>query len=148
MVKESDSQGSGNGVIMTLEEIISSILMNNSRMNVCIFRKANERSPRTEPKGSPEFLEPLPEELEIEEGDEVRLTVRVTGEPKPKVKWMMGSQPLKKSSRVEIFESDDVHEVLIKNVILNDEGVYNCVATNKFGEAFCDCELLVEGAYV
>ena len=99
------------------------------------------------PKGSPEFLEPLPEELEVEEGDKVQFSVRVTGEPKPKLKWMVGSKPLRKSDRVEMRESNGVHEVIIWNVVLDDEAVYSCLARNKFGEAFCDCELLVESEY-
>ena len=93
---------------------------------------------------APEFLESLPEEMEIDEGSEVKMSVRVSGKPTPKVKWMIGSKPLRKTSRVEMRENGGLQELIIRNVTLDDEGVYSCVAVNKFGEAFCDCELVVE----
>jgi hypothetical protein len=71
----------------------------------------------------------------------------VTGKPTPKLKWMLGSKPLKKSGRIEMRESNGVHELIMRNVTLDDEGVYSCVAVNKFGEAFCDCEVIVEGRW-
>ena len=96
-------------------------------------------------KKAPEFLEPLPEELEVDEGSEVTLSVRVSGKPTPKLKWMIGSKPLKKSGRIEMRENSGIQELIIRDVTLDDEGVYSCVAVNKYGEAFCDCELMVEG---
>ena len=67
------------------------------------------------------------------------------GKPTPKLKWMIGSKPLKKSGRVEMRDNNGAQELIIRNVTLEDEGVYSCLAANKFGEAFCDCELMVEG---
>lgn len=94
---------------------------------------------------APEFIESLPEDIEVYEGSEVKLSVRVCGKPPPKLKWMIGSKPLKKSSRVEMRENGGLQELVIRNVTSEDEGVYSCVAANKYGEAFCDCEIIVEG---
>ncbi len=110
-----------------------------------IFSKPDERPDEKPGERAPEFVEALPEDHEVDEGSEVKLTVRVSGKPKPKLKWMIGSKPLRKSSRVEMRENNGVHELIIRDVTLDDEAVYSCVAMNKFGEAFCDCELLVEG---
>lgn len=71
--------------------------------------------------------------------------MRVSGKPVPKLKWMIGAKPLKMSGRVEMRENDGAQELIIRNVTLDDEGVYCCVAENKFGEAVCDCEVIVEG---
>lgn len=71
--------------------------------------------------------------------------MRVSGEPAPKLKWMIGAKPLKKSGRVEMRENNGAQELIIRDVTVDDEGVYSCTAENKFGEAVCDCELMVEG---
>lgn len=95
-------------------------------------------------EGSPQFLQPLPEEVEVDEGSKMKLSVRVAGKPTPKLQWMFGTKPLKKTSRIEMRENNGAQELVIRNVTPDDEGVYSCLAVNKFGEAFCDCEVIVE----
>ena len=43
------------------------------------------------------------------------------------------------------FEKDDVVGIEIKGVTVDDEGFYECIATNKSGKASSKCELLVNG---
>ena len=94
----------------------------------------------------PEFFE-KPEDIVVNNGGEIKLCARVRGKPLPKVSWLLGSKLLLKSNRVEMRENNGVQELVVRSATLDDEGMYRCIAVNKFGEANCDCEVMVEGTF-
>jgi hypothetical protein len=80
------------------------------------------------------------------EGSDVSLEVVVSGEPQPTVQWFMDERLLSsKDKRHVVICHGSVNSLNIKNIQVEDEGIYECVATNSAGTAKCDCEVLVNG---
>ncbi|XP_065051708.1 myosin light chain kinase, smooth muscle-like isoform X2 [Rhopilema esculentum] len=92
---------------------------------------------------APKFVEKL-KDVEVSEGKAARIECVVSGEPEPDIDWTFEGQPIKEGGRFKFyFEKDDVVGVEVKNVSVDDEGFYECIATNKSGKATSKCELLV-----
>jgi len=92
---------------------------------------------------APKFVEKLLD-VEIIAGKKAVIDCVVEGEPEPDIKWTFEGQPLKESDRIKFFfDKDDVVGLEIKNVTVDDEGFYECIATNSSGKATSKCELLV-----
>lgn len=94
-----------------------------------------------EPKRSPSFLK-TPENAHLLVGDSVSFEVKVDGTPTPTVKW-------NNEEGEEIPETGRLHclpdgTFIIDKVILDDEGLYKCVASNEAGEVSCQVELFVD----
>ena len=84
----------------------------------------------------------------VTEGEEVKMTVKVSGTPIPDVEWQKGGKPIRDGRRVKIDKNKDgVHELRIPRVETADQGEYSCVAKNKAGKATCSAKLAVEGNF-
>ena len=94
------------------------------------------------PDGRPYFIAPLPEEVEVLEGDSTRLECRVG--PGADVTWYRDDEPLEEDDRVTFENEGDVFAVVIAATELDDEAEYKCVAQNEFGKVACQTELIVE----
>ena len=93
----------------------------------------------------PEFLVKL-KDCEVLEGKDISLETVVSGDPQPTVQWFLDERLLtSKDKRHVIICQGSVHSLNIKNIQTDDEGIYECVATNSAGTAKCDCEVLVDG---
>ena len=83
----------------------------------------------------------LPERLILPVGELVLLTCVVTGDPEPSVTWTKnGNSSLPRAQ----FENDG-RILLIKDVRPGDSGVYECKASNKFGESRTSTTVIVAG---
>lgn len=79
-------------------------------------------------------------------GNDASLEVMVSGDPQPSVEWYLDKRLLtSKDKRHVVLCKDGFHSLSIKNIQIEDEGVYECVATNIVGTAKCECEILVDG---
>ena len=92
----------------------------------------------------PYFIKPLPEEVEVLEGDATRLECRVFVGPGAEVTWYTDSEPVQEDDRITFETDGDVYAVIISPTEVDDEGEYTCVAKNEFGKASCSTELVVE----
>lgn len=92
---------------------------------------------------SPKFTV-LMRDVEADEGTSAKLDCRVSGFPKPEVKWYHGTEPLVASRKFVIEESEDMCILTITKVTEEDAGTYRCVAKNLAGEAACSGNLRVE----
>ena len=90
----------------------------------------------------PYFIKPLPEEVEVLEGDTTRLECHIARASK--VLWLKDDEPLVEGDRVAIENDGDVYTAVISLTELDDEAEYKCVAQNEFGEVSCKAELIVE----
>ena len=92
----------------------------------------------------PIFLEQL-KDLEVLEGSDVRLEVRVKG-TEPEVDWFKDGEVMTESSeRTEFVENEErgSYAFLIYCAVPEDQGSYMCVAANDAGKASCQGELTV-----
>lgn len=94
------------------------------------------------PDQGPYFIEPLPEEVEVLEGDSTKLECRIS--PEAEVMWYIDDEALQQDDRITFENQGDVYAVVISATELDDEGVYKCVAQNEFGKVSCETELIVE----
>ena len=83
------------------------------------------------------------------EGSATKLEVRISGEPEPKVEWFKDEQPIEEGSNFRIeFDDTDGCTLVINSTKTSHEGLYKCVASNSFGKANSEAELLVTGLYL
>lgn len=82
----------------------------------------------------PTFLQELPEDLHVIEGDNVKFVVTVQDGEGVEVNWFKDSKPVELSDRVEIEVEGQRHFLVIRNVHLNDDAEYECRAKNAYGE--------------
>lgn len=94
----------------------------------------------------PEFLEKL-KNIEVNEGEEAQLEVRIKSYPKPEIEWYQGSTKIIDIARYEIIDAeddDDTYSLIISRCQLDDASAYKCVATNEAGKSTCRGELVVK----
>ncbi|XP_029037372.2 interference hedgehog-like isoform X4 [Osmia bicornis bicornis] len=85
---------------------------------------------------APEVIRP-PKASTFSEGGELELSCMVTGEPQPKVEWLINGESLTPSDNVEIKGST----LLISEVQKKHAGIVQCVASNEYG-SHSGCNLL------
>nr|XP_014343773.1 PREDICTED: striated muscle preferentially expressed protein kinase isoform X2 [Latimeria chalumnae] len=81
----------------------------------------------------------------VTEGQDVTLSVRVQGEPKPMIYWLRNRQPVKNDSRHKASEGEDGTFILtITAAEKVDAGLYGCKAINEYGTKQCEGRLEVK----
>lgn len=79
-------------------------------------------------------------------GSSVKLKVRISGEPGPDVEWFKDEQPIEDEGNFRIeFDDSNGCTLIINPCRHNDGGLYRCVASNDFGKAVSEAELVVTG---
>ena len=74
-------------------------------------------------------------------GELVWLTCEVTGDPEPSVTWTKnGNSTIPRAQ----FKNDG-RILVIKDVLPLDSGVYECIASNRFGESRTSTTVIVAG---
>lgn len=81
------------------------------------------------------------------EGQSHIFECQVRGNPRPTVTWFKETSFIKSSEALEIVSDEDTYKLIIKQVILEDTGMYTVVAKNNSGFATCSAEIFVEGKY-
>ncbi|KAG8183020.1 hypothetical protein JTE90_017107 [Oedothorax gibbosus] len=88
------------------------------------------------------------ESLEVSYGAPARIKAKVTGFPKPDVKWFKeeSETPLKSDECYEISADSETkrHMVTVKSVKVDQVGIYRCQASNQAGEMEVECELTIK----
>lgn len=94
----------------------------------------------------PEFIDDQQEaSINVASGDDVGLSVCVTGKPLPSVEWYKDDQKMRKTSKLKINQKDDKVSLIILNATPDDSGTYKCVASSKAGTANCSFDVNVAG---
>lgn len=82
-------------------------------------------------------------DAEISIGDVAKLSVTVTGIPKPKIQWFFNGVMLTPSTDYKfVFDRDD-HSLIILFTRFENEGEYTCIASNEYGKAVCSAYLKI-----
>ncbi|KAK5974865.1 hypothetical protein GCK32_004431, partial [Trichostrongylus colubriformis] len=91
---------------------------------------------------APEFQATI-EDVECNEGDEVRFKSVITGDPNPEITWMINGIPLSESEKVRFISEDGICILIIKDVTRHFDGTVTCQGSNRLGTTSCDGRLKV-----
>uniref|UniRef100_H2YFD6 Titin n=1 Tax=Ciona savignyi TaxID=51511 RepID=H2YFD6_CIOSA len=81
---------------------------------------------------------------DVDEGNNARFDIRVTGFPKPTIEWEKDGKPLRADHHHDV-EWEDLHScyLLIRDSFQEDAGEYKVIAKNSAGTASCQATLQV-----
>merc|ERR1712050_343010 len=83
-------------------------------------------------------------DLTCMEGDQVRLTCRVSGRPAPEIIWYKGGGQVIQDERHKVVVNEQgCHALLVTSATLTDQGEIGCIARNRSGESSFTCKLTV-----
>ncbi|XP_076016661.1 striated muscle preferentially expressed protein kinase [Genypterus blacodes] len=92
----------------------------------------------------PAFLVTMSDQAVIE-GQEVTMSVRISGQPKPMLYWLRDRVTVKTGLRHIVRERDDgTFEMIVKSVQRSDSGIYTCKIINEYGTKQCEGKLEVK----
>ncbi|XP_075386148.1 striated muscle preferentially expressed protein kinase isoform X6 [Tenrec ecaudatus] len=105
----------------------------------------NHRSSDTGSKAPPTFKVSLMDQS-VREGQDVTMSIRVQGEPKPVVSWLRNRQPVRPDQRRFAEEAEGgLCRLRILAAERGDAGFYTCKAVNEYGARQCEARLEVRG---
>ncbi|OXB67185.1 hypothetical protein ASZ78_015826 [Callipepla squamata] len=87
----------------------------------------------------PEWLKVITD-TEADIGSNLRWSCVASGKPRPAVRWLRDGQPLASQNRIEVSGG----ELRFSKLVLEDSGMYQCVAENKHGTVYASAELTVQ----
>ncbi|XP_072275613.1 nexilin isoform X6 [Pyxicephalus adspersus] len=93
--------------------------------------------------GAPWFKKPL-KNMSVVDGEPVRFTVKITGEPKPEVTWWFEGEMLQDSEDYQYIERGETYCLYLPETFPEDEGEYMCKVVNSRGTAASSCILSIE----
>lgn len=94
----------------------------------------------------PEFLETLPSETIVKEGEDVTLFCVIQGVPTPCVLWLYNHQLILEDSALCSLKHDGpLCSLKLLKVAQNQRGKYKCRIINSAGQAECSTHLRVTG---
>uniref|UniRef100_A0A8C3KUF8 Contactin 2 n=2 Tax=Scolopacidae TaxID=8917 RepID=A0A8C3KUF8_9CHAR len=90
-------------------------------------------------QAQPEWLKVITD-TEADIGSDLRWSCAAAGKPRPTVRWLRDGQPLTSQNRIEVSGG----ELRFSKLVLEDSGMYQCVAENKHGTVYASAELTVQ----
>nr|XP_020027498.1 striated muscle preferentially expressed protein kinase isoform X3 [Castor canadensis] len=103
----------------------------------------DRRSSDTGCKAPPTFKVSLMDQS-VREGQDVIMSIRVQGEPKPVVSWLRNRQPVRPDQRRFAEEAEGgLCQLRILAAERGDAGFYTCKAVNEYGARQCEARLEV-----
>ncbi|XP_042264748.1 basement membrane-specific heparan sulfate proteoglycan core protein isoform X7 [Thunnus maccoyii] len=89
------------------------------------IQKSNPSGLGTQPQ-----VQVSPQNIEVHEGDTLRLYCRASGSPTPKLTWLKNGGQIPPQARMD---RTDIGTLLIPNIKMSDSGTYMCVGSNSIG---------------
>jgi titin len=96
-------------------------------------------------KESPPQFAAQMRDLSIQIGEPATFDVEIIGQPRPDVYWTKNGNRLGPSARYKFILEQNHVTLLIYEVQTVDQGVYECVVTNRLGRTSCSARLVVVG---
>ena len=95
----------------------------------------------------PKFVKKI-QKVEVTEGHPARFDCKVTGSPRPEIKWYLEGKEIASSPYMRITDSPDgTSSLVIQEVFADDSGRFTVKASNPAGEVTCSTLLVVEGKF-
>lgn len=100
-----------------------------------------------QPEGrAPDFAEPI-RPVTVDVGADATFQGKVSGEPFPEIRWFQAGKEISKADNR--FKQEAAPDGTVKLIVLKaqeqDAGEFRCIASNKFGDAGSDTQLIVKG---
>ena len=80
-----------------------------------------------------------PQNILVLTGESITMNCNITALPRPEVVWLRDNDTVEYSERLQLLEDGSLY---ISDVILSDDGVYQCIATNVNGSDESDYGML------
>uniref|UniRef100_A0A4W5NXE3 Myosin light chain kinase, smooth muscle n=1 Tax=Hucho hucho TaxID=62062 RepID=A0A4W5NXE3_9TELE len=94
---------------------------------------------------SPPKFVTKPSRIFVRMGQSGKFSAKITGRPQPLVTWLKGDDEIHTSSHFNMFEKSGIHYLEIRDVCVDDAGMYTCSVANSAGKATATAELNVQG---
>uniref|UniRef100_A0A4W5KJW9 Myosin light chain kinase, smooth muscle n=1 Tax=Hucho hucho TaxID=62062 RepID=A0A4W5KJW9_9TELE len=94
---------------------------------------------------SPPKFVTKPSRIFVRMGQTGKFSAKITGRPQPLVTWLKGDEELHASPHFNMFEKSGIHFLEIRDVCVDDAGMYTCSVANSAGKAMATAELIVQG---
>ncbi|XP_071942485.1 uncharacterized protein [Antedon mediterranea] len=95
-------------------------------------------------ESAPTFIQPL-SPVEVQDGESVRLEVKVVGNPEPEIKWFRDGNELQEDQHYQyVLDEDDTWSLILAEATPADAGEFTCQAENCHGSVSCKAYLNVE----
>ena len=95
----------------------------------------------------PEFISKLQLKSPLKEHQPCRLEGKISAQPPPTVSWYKDGKSIRNKPRYKTSFVQDIASLDILEVLPEDAGVYECVASNPAGTTKSKVELMVPGRY-
>uniref|UniRef100_A0A8C7UT88 Myosin light chain kinase, smooth muscle n=1 Tax=Oncorhynchus mykiss TaxID=8022 RepID=A0A8C7UT88_ONCMY len=105
---------------------------------------AVESRPSIWGESPPKFVT-KPSRIFVRMGQTGKFSAKITGRPQPLVTWLKGDEALHASPHFNMFEKSGIHFLEIRDVCVDDAGMYTCSVANSAGKATATAELIVQG---
>ena len=94
----------------------------------------------------PNFLIGLPPNYKLKEGESIKLTCQVEGNPRPVVTWLKDGKNLPQSLRfnTSYIVPTGMSSLTVTGTLQTDCGNYTCVAENPAGKAYTTSQVFVK----
>ncbi|CAD6189828.1 unnamed protein product [Caenorhabditis auriculariae] len=93
---------------------------------------------------APDFLQPV-RPAAVTVGETAVLEGKVSGKPRPTVKWYKNGKEITPNDRIKIEDLEDgTQRLTVKDAQLSDADEYRCSASNEFGDVWSDVTLGVK----
>ncbi|KJH44301.1 immunoglobulin I-set domain protein [Dictyocaulus viviparus] len=93
---------------------------------------------------APDFVQPI-RPVAVMEGEKAVLEGKVSGKPKPTVKWYKNGEDIKPSDHIRIESLEDgTQRLTVNDVTMDDMDEYRCTASNEYGDVWSDVTLTVK----
>nr|XP_046216377.1 myosin light chain kinase, smooth muscle-like isoform X2 [Oncorhynchus gorbuscha] len=106
---------------------------------------AVESRPSIWGESPPKFVT-KPSRIFVRMGQTGKFSAKITGRPQPLVTWLKGDEELHASPHFNMFEKSGIHFLEIRDVCVDDAGMYTCSVANSAGKATATAELIVQGS--
>ncbi|XP_063288150.1 vascular endothelial growth factor receptor kdr-like [Pelobates fuscus] len=93
-------------------------------------------------KKAPQVIQDL-EDIVVNASSTLFLQCRVNGTPVPNITWMKNGYIIKPASGITLLYNNSL---IIERVKKDDEGLYECQATNEMGEIITSAQVSIQGA--
>uniref|UniRef100_A0A8C7FHJ4 Myosin light chain kinase, smooth muscle n=1 Tax=Oncorhynchus kisutch TaxID=8019 RepID=A0A8C7FHJ4_ONCKI len=102
---------------------------------------AVESRPSIWGESPPKFVT-KPSRIFVRMGQTGKFSAKITGRPQPLVTWLKGDEELHASPHFNMFEKSGIHFLEIRDVFVDDAGMYTCSVANSAGKATATAELI------